>query len=136
MTKITKFLTAALLGLGSLFAAVPAYAESFDYDYDFETLTNSDANALAGTSAAYAGLGVFIWVLICFGTVVGLALLVWTIMMIVDVAKRKDYENQTLWLILLIAGLLLGFAIITTPLYYFMVKKKLGAPVVTPTPAS
>ena len=120
MRKLIRYLASLLAGFSYLLSTTTALAQTSDY---FDTID-------VGTGAAglTAGFTLIIWVIICIGAVIGIALLVWTILMIVDVAKRKDYKDQTLWLILLIAGLVLGFAIITTPLYYFLVKRKLEDP--------
>jgi hypothetical protein len=43
--------------------------------------------------------------------------------MIIDCYKR-DFDDRTLWLVLLIAGLLMNFGLIVSTIYYFLVKKE------------
>jgi hypothetical protein len=60
----------------------------------------------------------------CCFFIVLLALFIWTVMMIVDVANRVESQEKTTWLVVLLVGLILGLFPVTTPLYYFLVKKK------------
>lgn len=89
------------------------------YDYGYSNTSNTAGGAFA------AGFMIIIWILICCSVILGIFLFVFTILMIIDVAKRDDYQDKTLWLVLLIVGLVFGFSFIITPLYYFLVKKKL-----------
>ena len=51
--------------------------------------------------------------------------LILNIVMIIDCVNR-EFKDKTLWLVLLIAGTLMGWGLIPGVLYYFLVKKKLG----------
>ncbi len=84
----------------------------------------------AGGVAAAAGLGV-VW-LICmfFFFVIGIALLVFWILMLVDVIKRDESQfpgstgnSKTIWLLIVI---LLGY--IGAIVYYFVIKRKAPLP--------
>jgi len=45
--------------------------------------------------------------------------------MLIDCSNR-EFNDKSLWMALLIAGMLMGWGIIPGVLYYFLVKKKLG----------
>ncbi len=62
-----------------------------------------------------------IFVLVALYLVAGVIL---NIVMLLDCLKR-DFKDRTLWIVILIAGTLMGFGIIPGLLYYFLVKKKL-----------
>lgn len=76
--------------------------------------------AFLGSSLASIFIGLFAIILI------GIAIggLVFNIMMIVDCINR-EFKDRDMWLIILIVGAVLGWGIIVSLLYYFMVKKKL-----------
>lgn len=54
-----------------------------------------------------------------------LAGVILNIVMLLDCLKR-DFKDRTLWIVILIAGTLMGFGIIPGLMYYFLVKKKLS----------
>jgi len=110
MKKFIKGLSFAFSGF--LLLTSPVLANSY-----------SSSNSSDGAFAAIFML--IIWLLICCSVVLGIFLFIYTIVMIIDVAKRDDYADKSLWLVLLIVGLVFGFSFIITPLYYFLVKKKL-----------
>ena len=62
-----------------------------------------------------------IFVLVALYLVAGVIL---NIVMLLDCLKR-DFKDRTLWIVILIAGTLMGFGIIPGLMYYFLVKKKL-----------
>jgi hypothetical protein len=81
------------------------------------------AQAFADDSADsfWAGFSCVIWCLSCIG---------FTIMMVIDVAKRdeKVLPNKTLWLILMLFGIVIGqWGWIVALYYYFARKKKLDS---------
>jgi len=142
--KITTYIVAAIIALLGLSAFNVALAQTdlevdpYELDYGYDDYGYDSYDYDYGTSEAPAWIFIVTILCYCVAIVVGIAFLVWTIMMIIDVTKRgDDFEQKTLWLVLLIAGLVLGFSLIVTPLYFFMVKKKLGDPTpkaVTPAP--
>lgn len=89
-------------------------------EYMYTTTSTGAEDAAAGA------LGVGFIAIMCVSIVIGLAFLAFNIWMIVDVAKR-EFAEKTLWLVLLIAGLLFGFGWIVAIVYYFMVKKPMDA---------
>jgi len=60
-------------------------------------------------------------ILLCFG---GVAFSIW---MLIDCIKREEsnFKDKTLWTILLAVGLFLGYNLIISVVYYFVVKKEL-----------
>lgn len=63
-----------------------------------------------------------IFVLVALYLVAGVIL---NVIMLLDCLKR-DFKDRTLWIVILIAGTLMGFGIIPGLMYYFLVKKKLS----------
>jgi hypothetical protein len=81
-------------------------------------------------NAAAGGLGIAY--LLCVGIfgLLALLLFVLNVWMLIDCAGRQEYEfpgstgsSKTLWLVLLIAGLVVGFGWIVAIIYYFKVFK-------------
>lgn len=116
---------AALLGsLSGALAATPALAQT----------DTSDA----------AGAGITIFLLVCYGIVliIALALFIFWIIMLVDCIKRQENEfpnstgsSKTLWLAVLLVGWLIGFYWLAAIIYYFMVKRKAASmPPAAPPP--
>ena len=66
---------------------------------------------------------IFTTFLILFAVAIGVGTMVFSIMMIVDCSNREFPEKQ-MWMIILIVGLLIGYGLIASLLYYFIVKKK------------
>lgn len=82
-----------------------------------------------------AGVLLIVWLLIIAAAI---AFFIWNIILIVDASQRTNWGNnqgdqKTLWLVLLIAGLILGFGWIVSIIYYFMIKKPLGKAVAGPS---
>ncbi|MBN2073723.1 MAG: hypothetical protein JW770_07250 [Actinobacteria bacterium] len=79
------------------------------------------------------GAGVSAFLIICwvFFAIIGLLLFILWIIALVDVIKRKEDEfpgggnSKTIWLIVLLVTLVLGFYWIAAIIYYFMVMKKM-----------
>lgn len=57
------------------------------------------------------------------GALIGVASLVFSILMIIDCYNR-EFEDRQLWLIIMILGVVFGFGLIASILYYILVKKK------------
>lgn len=90
----------------------------YDYDYDYATSYDS-ADAATAAGAAFGGL------FLLFGLVmivIGIAAFIFNVWMIFDAIKR-EHEQRTLWLVLLIAGLFLGFGFIAAVIYFFVVRR-------------
>ncbi len=110
--KRSSSFAAGIVALCTLLAAAPAFAQTYDDPFG-------------------PTFGMFF--LFCWGimALIGLALLVLNIWMLVDVIQRQEYEfpgstgsSKTLWLVLLVVGLVIGFGWIVALVYYFQVFKK------------
>ena len=84
-----------------------------------------------GIVALFGSIFIFLGILILFG-LLAFGGIILNIIMLIDCNKR-EFQDKTLWMVILIAGTLMGFGIIPGILYYFLVKKKLG-PVQEPEP--
>lgn len=84
-----------------------------------------------GIAAVFGSIFVFLGILIFFG-LIAFGGIILNIIMLIDCNKR-EFQDKTLWIVILVAGTLMGFGIIPGILYYFLVKKKLG-PVQEPEP--
>lgn len=123
--------TLVKIGLSSALAlAAPALAHADDYDYG--------TSAAAGTAVA-GFVGVWLIIALIFAAV-GIAFLIFWIIMLVDAFKRTNWQDEsqkTTWLIILIASIFVGLSWLAAILYYFMVKKALDngtAKPASPTP--
>ena len=122
MSHYIKRGVAAAVGL---MAPVITFAQSDyynDYYYD-DSYYNDYYNDYAYDAGASAALGIGMLIFIGFMSLIGLAFLIFQIIMIVDCVKRQ-FEQRTVWLIVLIAGLFFGFGWIASIIYFFMVKRK------------
>jgi hypothetical protein len=113
MKRLTKI-------AGSLGTAVASFA-----------LMASSVSAATSTASdtAGAGIGIAMMLVWCVAALVGIGLLVFTVMMIIDVNKRdeKVLPKKQMWMILMIVGLFVGgFGPLVAIYYYFARKKKLG----------
>lgn len=79
-----------------------------------------------------AGLSIFAFICVGFLSIIGILLFVLWIITIIDCAKRKnedfpgEVENlKTIWLVILIATLVVGFWWVAAIVYYFLVMKKM-----------
>lgn len=84
-----------------------------------------------GIVAVFGSIFIFLGILILFG-LLAFGGIILNIIMLIDCNKR-EFQDKTLWIVILVAGTLMGFGIIPGILYYFLVKKKLG-PVQEPEP--
>ena len=91
-------------------------------------------------NAAAGGLGIAY--LACLGIfgLLALLLFVLNVWMLIDCAGRQEYEfpgstgsSKTLWLVLLIAGLVVGFGWIAAIVYYFKVFKVIKRGTIAPS---
>jgi hypothetical protein len=121
MRIMSKLLTrGAALALGLLLPAM-TLATSYDYnDYNYDYYNNYDYNYDSGASAA---LGIGLMIFLGIVALVALVFFVFEIWMIIDCIKR-DFENRTVWLVVLIAGLFFGFGWIAAIIYFFAIKHK------------
>ena len=110
------------LNLKTLFAKASTVA-SFglmriqDYDYDYSGTSSSNLDE--GTAAA---IGIATIAIICVASLIGIAMLAFNVWMLVDAANRES-ENKSLWIGLLIAGLVFGFGWLVAVIYFFSVRK-------------
>lgn len=119
MSQYIKRGVAAAVGL---MAPVITFAQSDYNDYYYDDYYYNDYD-YAYDSGASTALGVGMLIFMGVMGLVGLAFLIFQIIMIVDCVKRQ-FEQRTVWLIVLIAGLFFGFGWIASIIYYFMVKRK------------
>lgn len=95
--------------------------------------TNEATTAAAGAVAGVAVGGMMVF----FGAMilVGLAFLIFWVLMLIDCAKR-EFPDKNTWLIVLIVSFFVGMQWLAALLYYFMVKNKnlgpISAPMVPP----
>ena len=131
MKKLAKVATgiAAATASMSVFAAKVVAQDYYDWDYDYGTTTTDTASGLFGL-----GFSMVCWAAMC---ILWLATAVFVVMMILDVLKRdeKVLPKKTLWLVLMIVGVLVGgWGFIVALIYYFTRKKKMDA--MSPAPAA
>ncbi len=81
------------------------------------------AGSILGISALGGLLTTILFALILILTLGGL---VFDVFMIIDCLNR-DFEDRTIWLVILIFGGLMGLALPVAAVYYFAVKKKLDS---------
>jgi len=107
--------------IGTLLAQTDSAVDA--YDTIGQTLTAEEAEAaaaiLGGTGLFFGGM-IILWVIL---GIIGLVFLIWWIVLLVDLLNR-DFEQKTTWLIVMVAGLILGFVWLADIIYYFSVVKK------------
>lgn len=96
-------------------------------------LLQTSADQAASDAAASALCGGFgLIYLVCWGlaALIGIALLVFWILMLVDCFQRDESEfpnssgnSKTIWLVVLLASWIVGFNWLAALIYYFMVKR-------------
>lgn len=114
MKKLFSKVAAITAGL-----SVPAltFAQNYNYaldDYSYDTEISD---------GAAAALGIGMMVVIGISVLIGLAFLIFWIMMLVDLSKR-DFEQKSTWMIMLIVSFFLGLHWLAAIVYYFMIKRK------------
>lgn len=64
------------------------------------------------------------WILIMLISLCSVAFSVW---MLIDCIRREEsnFKDKTLWTILLAVGLFLGYSLIISVIYYFVVKREM-----------
>lgn len=76
--------------------------------------------------AIFAGFGILIAVML----LIALVTFVFSIWMIVDAFNRKEEDfdslSKTAWIIILGAGIFLGYGLIASVIYFFVIKRKSG----------
>lgn len=107
--------------------------DEFDTQEDISRMVDDAPvkNIEDGIVAVFGSIFIFLGILILFG-LLAFGGIILNIIMLIDCNKR-EFQDKTLWMVILIAGTLMGFGIIPGILYYFLVKKKLG-PVQEPEP--
>ena len=62
-----------------------------------------------------------------FIIILGLGSVAFSVWMLIDCLQREEseFEDKTLWTVLLAVGLLAGYSLIISVVYFFIVKKKL-----------
>lgn len=116
MRKLSGLITKATIGALS-FAAMASNVLATGYSYNYSTSSGDDAAA--------AGVGIFVIVLnICLILFICVTL-IFNIWMLVDVIQRTEVElpNKTMWLVLILL-----IPLVPAIIYFFSVRKKLGAP--------
>lgn len=91
------------------------------YEEASKTILESQNNIKKISKGLFLGT-TLIFVLVALYLVAGVIL---NVIMLLDCLKR-DFKDRTLWIVILIAGTLMGFGIIPGLMYYFLVKKKLS----------
>lgn len=107
--------------------------DEFDTQEDISRMVDDAPvkNIEDGIVALFGSIFIFLGILILFG-LLAFGGIILNIIMLIDCNKR-EFQDKTLWIVILVAGTLMGFGIIPGILYYFLVKKKLG-PVQEPEP--
>ena len=123
MNKLLKYGVAT----GAVASFVPAVAMAQEEAADVMVNT---ADVATATSAATATAGLAVGLLVLWGVVavIGLALFIFWIVMLIDVFKRKNWEDENqknLWMIIMIVSIFVGLAGLAAIIYYFVVKRAL-----------
>lgn len=107
--------------------------DEFDTQEDISRMVDDAPvkNIEDSIAAVFGSIFIFLGILILFG-LLAFGGIILNIIMLIDCNKR-EFQDKTLWIVILVAGTLMGFGIIPGILYYFLVKKKLG-PVQEPEP--
>lgn len=122
MNKLLKYGAAA----GLLASLAPMAAKAQD---DSSVMINS-ADVATATAASTATAGLAVGLLIVWGViaVLGLALFIFWIVMLIDVFKRTNWQDESqknLWMIIMIVSLFVGLYGLAAIIYYFVVKRAL-----------
>lgn len=146
MNKVLKY--GALAGFGM--AMLPLAARAEEVMESTDTVSNVDVQALnsalqgaaASTTAASAGFLGLVGVWLVFALVVfviSIALFIFWIVMLIDVFKRTNWQDEgqkNLWMILMIGSIFVGLSGLVAVIYYFVIKKALdkGSKPASPAP--
>jgi hypothetical protein len=102
----------------------------------------------AAASALCGGFGLLYFVCIGLIALIGIALIVFWLMMLIDCFQRQESEfpnssgnSKTIWLVILLASWLISMSWLAAIIYYFMVKRaaprgKKAPPAPPETPAA
>lgn len=122
MNKLLKYGAVA----GALASLAPLAAKAQD---DAGIVVNStDAAAVATATTAGAGLAVTFIIIWGIVAVVAIALFIFWIVMLIDVFKRTNWQDENqknLWMIIMIVSLFLSLYGLAAIIYYFVVKRPL-----------
>jgi hypothetical protein len=84
----------------------------------------------AAASALCGGFGLLYFVCIGLIALIGIALIVFWLMMLIDCFQRQESEfpnssgnSKTIWLVILLASWLISMSWLAAIIYYFMVKR-------------
>ncbi len=72
----------------------------------------------------FLNIGLVLLVLLIIFAVISLIFFVFWVIQLIHVIKHEDIKDRTMWIILLVASLLLGFMWLIVPIYYFVVMRQ------------
>lgn len=122
---------------GALAGSVASLAPMLVKAQDIMTTMPVEDTALDNPNMVGVGLLGFagIWLIfVLIFAAIGLALFIFWIIMLIDVFKRTNWQDESqknLWLILMIASFFVGFNGLVAIIYYFAVKRQLDKPNMT-----
>ncbi|MDO8507535.1 MAG: hypothetical protein Q7S53_03125 [bacterium] len=99
-----------------------------------QTANTADTMSAEQGMALFAGFGILIVVML----LIALVTFVFSIWMIVDAFNRKEEDfaslGKTAWIIILGAGIFLGYGLIASVIYFLVIKRKSGKTTETSSP--
>jgi len=135
MNKLLKYGAAA----GTLASFAPLAARAQDSTSDVVVDSANVAAATTATAGLAAGL-LIVWGVVA---IFAIALFIFWIVMLIDVFKRKNWQDESqknLWMIIMIVSLFVSLYGLAAIIYYFVVKraldKKGSTPAAPETPQS
>ncbi len=127
MNKLLKY--GAATGALASFAPIAVRAQGE------EELIYNTTDAAAATTAT-AGLAAGLLIIWGVFAVIAIALFIFWIIMLIDVFKRKNWQDESqknLWMIIMIVSLFVSLYGLAAIIYYFVVKRALDKKGGTPT---
>ncbi|GDX62537.1 hypothetical protein LBMAG34_0710 [Candidatus Saccharibacteria bacterium] len=121
MNKLLKY--GALSGALASFAPLAARAQD-------EVVDVVDSADVAAATTATAGLAAGLLIVWGVVAIIGLALFIFWVVMLIDVFKRKNWQDESqknLWMIIMIVSIFVGLAGLAAIIYYFVVKRALDS---------
>ncbi len=121
MNKLLKY--GALGGALASFAPLAARAQD-------EVVDVVDSTDVAAATTATAGLAAGLLIVWGVVAIIGLALFIFWVVMLIDVFKRKNWQDESqknLWMIIMIVSIFVGLAGLAAIIYYFVVKRALDS---------
>ena len=128
MNKLLKY--GALSGALASFTPLAARAQD-------EVVDVVDSADVAAATTATAGLAAGLLIIWGVVAIIGLALFIFWVVMLVDVFKRKNWQDESqknLWMIIMIVSIFVGLAGLAAIIYYFVVKRALDSKGPAPQP--